>query len=447
MSHAHKVIPETRYARCGKDHVAYQVLGDGPIDMVFMSAWFSHVDGRWEEPSFAAMLRRFASFSRLILFDKRGSGASDPMRRVSATWEDWADDVRSVMDAVGSERAAVVGVGDSGPIAMLFAATYPDRVSALAVINTAARLTRAEDYPWGRTRPEVESFLAEQERNWGTGGMMETFCPSKASDERYRRWWAKYQRMSASPGTSTNVSRLILSMDVRPFLETIRVPTLVVQRSELPMVAVEHGRYLGEHIPNAKYVELPGSDYFIYLGSPDVVDEIEEFLTGVRHEVEPDRVLATVMFTDIVSSTDRAATMGDRLWTRLLDSHDDVVNKHLEDFRGRLIKTTGDGLLATFDGPARAIRSAFAIQSELEAMGIDIRSGLHAGEVELRGDDVGGLAVHIGARVMSIAQPKEVLVSRTVRDLTVGSGIDFEDRGEHSLKGISDKWHLFAALP
>lgn len=442
------MIPETRYAHTDGSHIAYQLVGEGPFDMVFMSAWFSHVDGRWEEPSFARMLNRYASFSRLILFDKRGSGASDPLPTKTSTWEDWADDIRSVMDDAGSERAAIVGVGDSGPIAMLFAAAYPERVSALVVVNTAARFTTAPDYPWGRDPDDVGDFLKRAEESWGRGkgGMLDVFSPSKAGDPTYQQWWAKYQRMAAGPGTSTSVARLIFSMDVRQFLSAIQAPTLVIQRADLPMVAVEHGRYLGEKIPNAKYMELPGADYFIYLGDSDVVDAIEEFLTGVRPEVEPDRVLATVMFTDIVGSTDRAVSMGDRRWREVLDTHDRLVRRQLDDFRGRLVKTTGDGLLATFDGPARAIRGTFSIRDGLKAAGIDIRSGLHTGEVEVRDEDVGGIAVHIGARVMSLANPEQVLVSSTVRDLVTGSGIKFIDRGEHTLKGVPDKWRLFEAL-
>jgi class 3 adenylate cyclase/pimeloyl-ACP methyl ester carboxylesterase len=441
------VLPETHFARCGDTHIAYQVVGQGPIDMVFMSAWFSHVDGRWEEPSFARMLTRFASFSRLMLFDKRGSGASDPLPTNATTWEDWADDIRTVMDAAGSEKAAIVGVGDSGPIAMLFAATHPERVSALIVANTSSRSRPAHDYPWGRSEEEVQEFLRRQEETWGYGRMLDVFCPSKADDQNYQRWMAKYQRMSASPGTSTSVTRLIFQIDVRPFLSTIQAPTLVIQRRDMPMVAVEHGRYLGEHIPNAKYIELPGADYFIYIGEPDAQNAIEEFLTGVPPEVEPDRVLATVMFTDIVGSTGRAAELGDRRWRHLLDLHDHLVRRNVENFRGRVVKTTGDGILATFDGPARAIHGGFAICDALAHEGLEIRSGLHAGEVEMRGDDVGGIAVHIGARIAGVAQPGEVLCSRTVKDLTVGSGIAFQDRGEQTLKGVPEPQRLYAAQP
>lgn len=442
---------ETNYARSGDSHIAYQVIGDGPLDLVFMSAWFSHIDGRWEEPSFARMLRRFSSFSRLIVFDKRGSGASDPLPSDGGgqSWEDWADDIRAVLDAAGSKKAALVGVGDSGPIAMLFTATYPERVSSLVVVNTCARLTRDDDYPFGFENADLEYTRRRMLETWGTGGMLEVFSPSKLGDEVYKRWWAKYQRMSASPGTLKAVAQVIFSMDVRQFLSTIQVPTLVIHRKDMPMVPVEHGRYLAENIPHAKYVELSGTDYFIYLGDNAHVihDEIEEFLTGVRHVAEPDRMLATVMFTDIVGSTDRAVAMGDRKWRDLLDSHDHLVRRHLEEYRGRLVKTTGDGLLATFDGPARAIRGAWAIQGALQnEMGIEIRSGLHAGEVEVRGDDVGGISVHIGARVMSKAEGGEVLCSSTVKDLVAGSGIQFADRGVHTLKGIPDEWRLFAAL-
>lgn len=439
-------IPETSYARRPGSNIAYQVLGDGPTDLVFMSAWFSHIDGRWEEPLFARMLRRFASFSRLIVFDKRGSGASDPLPATAAIWEDWADDIRTVMDSAGSQKAAIVGVGDSGPIAMLFAATYPERVSALVLANTAARFTRSSDYPWGKSPEEVEEFLRRGEETWGTAEMLGMFTPSKVDDQQYRRWYAKYQRMSASPASSTTVARHIFGMDVRRFLDGIQAPTLVIQRSQLPMLAVEHGRYLGEHIRNATYVELPGTDYFIYLGGQDVVDQIEEFLTGVPAQMEPDRVLATVSFTDIVGSTDQAVKLGDRRWRELMDAHDDLVRRRLNEYRGQLIRTTGDGMLATFDGPARAVRSAFAIRDGLQGMGLDIRSGLHTGEVEIRKDEIGGIGVHIGARIMSEAQPNEILVSSTVKELVVGSGIKFEDRGEHELRGVPENWRLFAAV-
>jgi class 3 adenylate cyclase len=282
---------------------------------------------------------------------------------------------------------------------------------------------------------------------WGTGGMINFFSPSMVGDERYKRWWARYQRMSASPSVSASVARLILDMDVREILQTIRVPTLVIQRDKVPMVPVEHGRYLGDNIPNAKYVELKGEDYFLFQGDMNgVIDEIEEFLTGMRRGPEIDRLLSTVMFTDIVGSTDRASELGDRRWRELLDTHDNIVRKQLDDFRGRLIKSTGDGLLATFDGPARAVRCSMGVRDSLQSVGIDIRTGLHTGEIEVRGDDVGGIAVHIGARVMHEAGSREILVSSTVKDLVTGSGITFEDRGTHQLKGVPDEWRLYAAL-
>lgn len=438
--------PETRFCRRPGSSIAYQVVGDGPVDLVFLSAWFSHVDGRWEEPQFARMLRRLSSFARLIVFDRRGSGASDPLPPESAVWEDWADDILAVMDAAGSERAFVAGVGDSGPVAVLFGATHPDRVAGLVLVNTAARFTRAPDYPWGKTNEEVDSFLRHEEETWGGGGLVDVFAPSKAGDAQYAQWWGRYQRMSASPSASTVGARHIFSMDVRPFLSGVQVPTLVVQRSEMPMLAVEHGRYLGREIPGANYVELPGSDYFIYLGEADVLDQIEEFVTGAPSGIESDRVLATVVFTDIVQSTDRAAALGDRRWRDMLDAHDDLVRRKLTEYRGTLVRTTGDGMLATFDGPARAVRSAFAIRNGLRGVGLDLRCGLHTGEVEMRREEIGGIGVHIGARIMSEAEPNEILVSSTVKDLVVGSGIRFEDRGEHELKGVPEQWHLFAAV-
>jgi pimeloyl-ACP methyl ester carboxylesterase len=334
------VPEETRFARLGDDHIAFQIIGEGPIDLVFMSAWFSHVDGRWEEPRFAAMLRRFASFSRLIVFDKRGSGASDALRSAEPSWEDWADDVRAVMDAAGSERAAVVGVGDSGPVAMLFAATHPSRVRALVLANTAPRWTAAPDYPYGMAPERVEPLLARVKETWGTGGLVDLFSPSQRDNERYRQWWARYQRMSASPGASTGMARLIFGIDVRRVLSTISVPTLVLHRKDFQLVPVESGRYLAEHIRGAKYVELPGADGFIYLGdSEPIFDEIEQFVTGARRAPEVDRVLATVLLTDMVGSTDLAAKLGDHRWRALLDVHDThfsgtAPSGRVEDFHG-----------------------------------------------------------------------------------------------------------------
>ena len=438
-------MPETRYARRGDDYIAYQTVGNGPPDILFMSAWFSHVDGRWEEPRFAAMLNRIATMGRLIVFDKRGSGASDPLAAAEPTWEDWADDISAVLDATDSERATVIGVGDSGPLAMLFAASHPQRVTSLVLINTGARLVQGPDYPWGLTDDEVEHFLRRTRETWGTGGIADVFSPSASSDERYRQWWARYQRMGSSPGRSTTMARLVFGVDVRNVLSTIHVPTLVIHRKDFRFFPVELGRYLGEHITNAKYVELPGADGFIYLGDTDaILSEVEEFVTGSRRSPEADRILATILLTDMVGSTDRAARLGDQRWRAVLDTHDDIVRAQLKQFRGRLHRATGDGVLATFDGPARGIRCAQSLRDALRGAGIDIRSGLHAGEIELRGDEIGGIAVHIAARIGAQAESGEILCSSTVKELVTGSDLAFVDRGRHELKGVPQEWQIYA---
>lgn len=438
------MIPDTRYARLEDAYIAYQAVGSGPRDIVFMSAWFSHVDGRWEEPRFAAMLRRLSGLGRLIVFDKRGSGASDPLPTMEPTWEDWADDIRAVMDAVGSERATVIGVGDSGPMALLFAATHPERVSSLVVVNTGARLLRDDDYPWGLTAEDLERFLTQAKETWGTGGLTDAFSPSAATDERYRQWWARYQRMGASPGRSVKMARLIFDMDVRNVLSTISVPTLVLHRRDFRLFPVEFGRYLAEHIPGAKLVELDGADGFIYLGDMNgVMDEIEEFVTGARRAPDIDRVLATVLITDMVGSTDLAGQLGDHRWRQILDQHDEIVRGGLAAYRGRLHRTTGDGILASFEGPGRAIRCAFEVRDALRRLGVEIRTGIHTGEIELRGNEIGGIAVHIAARLMTEAAGGEIIASSTVKDLVTGSEISFVDRGTHALKGVPQEWRLY----
>ena len=437
--------PETRYARSGDDYIAYQTLGDGPRDIVFMSAWFSHVDGRWEEPRFAAMLRRLATMGRLIVFDKRGSGASDPLHIPDPTWEDWADDIRAVMDAAGSQRAAIIGVGDSGPLACLFAATQPQRVQSLILVNTGARLMRGPNYPWGLDTDDVKRFLARTKESWGTGGVADVFSPSVAGDDRYKQWWARYQRMSASPGRSTAMAALVFDVDVRHVLSTIHVPTLVMHRRDFRFFPVEQGRYLADNIAGAKLVELEGADGFVYLGDTEsIMSEIEEFVTGTRRAQDVDRVLATVLLTDMVGSTSQAAALGDHKWRDVLDAHDEIVRAQLEAFRGRLHRATGDGVLATFDGPARGIRCAQAIRDRLRAAGIDIRSGLHAGEIELRGNEIGGIAVHIAARIEAEADTGEILCSSTVKELVTGSDLVFADRGRKLLKGVPQEWQLYA---
>jgi pimeloyl-ACP methyl ester carboxylesterase/class 3 adenylate cyclase len=437
--------PVTRYALSGDDNIAYQTVGTGPRDIVFMSASFSHVDGRWEEPRFAAMLHRLATMGRLIVFDKRGSGASDPLGKAEPTWEDWADDISAVMNATGSQRATIVGVGDSGPLALLFAATHPERVSSLIVVNSGARLMRGPDYPWGMTLEEVDTCVRQIRDGWGTGHGVETFGPSMVDDERYRQWWGRYQRISASPGRSTAMARLSFDIDVRRVLPAIHVPTLILHRKEFRFFPVEFGRYLAEHIANAKYVELPGADGFVYLGDTGgVLDEIEQFITGAHREPEADRILATVLLTDMVGSTDRAAAIGDHKWRAILDTHDGFVRSQLEQYRGRLHRSTGDGMLATFDGPARALHCAQALRDRLHDASIDIRSGLHAGEIELRGDEIGGIAVHIAARIEAEAGTGEILCSSTVKDLVTGSDLSFVDRGRKQFKGVPQDWQIYS---
>jgi class 3 adenylate cyclase len=440
------VQPETRYAPSKDGYVAYQVVGHGPLDLVFISGWASNIEVMWEEPSLASYLRRLATFSRLLCFDKQGHGVSDPVPLAALpTLEEWMDDVRAVMDATDSKRAALLGYAEGGPMAMLFAATYPERVSALILSDTFARLLRDIDYPWGLPADRVPQFLQRIEEGWGTGRMLNILAPSVAHDERFRRWFARYNRLANGPRTATTMFATSWSADVRTVLQSIRVPTLVLHRAGNRYIRVGHGRYLAEHIPGAKYVEVPGEDALYYVGDTEtMLGEIEEFLTGVRPLPESDRVLATVLFTDIVASTERSAQVGDRRWKDLLDQHDTLIRGELERHRGRLVKNTGDGILATFDGPARAIRCAQAIATSVKSLGIEVRAGLHTGEVELRGEDVTGMGVNIAARVMDAAGPGEVVVSSTVKDLVAGGGLRFADRGTHDLRGVPGEWRLFA---
>ena len=438
--------PETRYAKSGDVHIAYQVVGDGPFDLVIVPGWVSHVEEFWDDRDAAYWFRRLASFSRLILFDKRGTGLSDRVPDAELpTLEQRMDDVRAVMDAAGSEQAALLGFSEGGSMALVFAATYPERTLALALYATYARRLWAPDHPWGPTAEEREAFHKWVEHNWGTLAMVQERAPSLARDERVARELAGRMRRSASPGAAVTLARMNAEIDVRHILSSVRVPTLVLSRTGDPQGPPGAGRYLAEHITEARFVELPGDDHLPWVGDRDqIADLIEEFLTGTRHVVEPDRVLATVMFTDIVSSTEHAARLGDRRWRELLDEHDRVVRSQLGRARGRFIKHTGDGFLATFDGPARAARCAVAITQAVRPLGLEVRAGVHTGEVELMGDDIGGIAVHTGARVAAEAGPGEVLVSGTVKDLVAGSGIAFEDRGTHTLKGVPGEWRLFA---
>ena len=441
-------MPQTRYAQAPDGvSIAYQVLGDGPRDLVWVPGWVSHLEAAWEEPTLARFFERLASFSRLILFDKRGTGMSD-RGSVSElpTLETRMSDVLAVCDAVGSDRAALLGVSEGAPMCALFAATYPGRTTAIILFGGYARRLEAPDYPIG-TSPEVREALHEEiARDWGGPVGLDIRAPSRIHDERFRANWARYLRMGASPAAVLALTRMNAEIDVRPILGSIRVPTLVVHRSGDRTIPVEAGRYLAEHIPKASLVEVPGDDHLPWIGDPDrVLGEIEEFLTGVRHQAEPDRVLATVLFTDIVGSTKRAAELGDKAWGELLHAHHAVVREQLARYGGHEMGTAGDGFLATFDGPARAARCGLAIASAVRQLGLEIRAGLHTGEVEQAPDGgIRGLAVHIGARIGALAKPGEVLASRTVKDLVVGSGLVFEDRGAATLRGVPDEWQLYA---
>jgi len=440
------VQPETQYATAGDLFIAYQVVGGGPMDLVFVPSFANPIDLMWQQPAYARFLERLAGFSRLVLFDKRGSGRSAAGPDFEgATLEGWMEDIRIVMEAIGSERAALLGFDAGGPLAMLFASTYPERTSALVLLGTWARLVRAADYPFGLEPDGVPTFLDSFEQRWGTGANLARTAPSLAHDERVRRWYAQYERAGNMPRVARQVVRMCIDTDIRHVLPAVRVPTLILHRSGDRTQEVEHGRYLARHIPVARWVELPGDDHLPWAGDQDaIVGQLREFLARVGPPAELDRVLATVLFTDIVGSTERAATLGDRAWRALLDTHYGIVRRELERHRGREVKTMGDGFLATFDGPARAIRCACAIRDAVRSLGIQIRAGLHTGECELMQDDVGGIAVHIGARVVATAAPSEVLVSSTVKDLVAGSGLRFSDRGKHHLRGVAGEWHLFA---
>jgi class 3 adenylate cyclase len=440
------VQPETRYARSGDVNVAYQVVGKGPFDLVYAPAWVSNVEMMWEEPDYADFLARLASFSRLILFDKRGTGLSDrvPNDRLP-TLEQRMDDVRAVLDAVGSERAALLGHSEAAGMSLVFGATYPQRTTHLILIGAFARRIRTDDYPWAPTAEERERLAETIEDEWPFVDLTD-MAPGRIGDEQFWERRAAYLRRSASPGAAAALIRMNSQIDTRAVLPTIRVPTLVMTRRGDRDVKVEESRWLAEQIPGARFVELPGDEHLIWEGDSDsMLSEIEEFLTGSRPDREPDRVLSTVLFTDIVDSTRRATDLGDRRWHELVDEHHSRVRRELERFRGREIDTAGDGFFASFDGPARGIRAACAIRASVEPLGIQIRAGLHTGECELMQAKIGGIAVHTGARVASQARPGEVLVSSTVRDLVAGSGISFEDRGEHELKGVGT-WRLYSVV-
>lgn len=436
--------PETRYVAVGDADVAYQVFGQGSPDVLFCYGLGSHIDYFWDLEFLDDAWSRIATTNRSILFDRRGTGTSDPVPRdVLATWEEWAEDLGAVLDVVGSKNAVIMASMEAGAIAILYAALHPERVSGLILINTAARFVVGDDYPIGYAPEALDSLLALIAAGWGTVEFAALATPGWAWNKELVTAVARQLRASATPRTAAEqYGYLLRHLDVRPALDLIQVPTLVLHVRESPIIPFELGRYLAEHISGAELVEIPGGD--VGVPHPQVIDEMIEFLTGERPEIEVERLLTTMMFTDIVGSTEQAASLGDRRWRSMLDAHDRAVRDQLRRFRGREVKTTGDGFLISFDGPARGIRCAQAINESMRQLGIDVRTGLHTGECEVRGDDLGGLAVHIAARVGALAGSGEVLVSGTVKDLVVGSGIEFNDRGEHELKGVPGAWKLFA---
>jgi class 3 adenylate cyclase len=436
--------PQTQYARSGEIGIAYQVYGEGDLDLVLAFPFLSHLDLMWESPAMSHFLRRLGSFARVLVFDRRGVGLSDPVAR-PATLEERMDDVRAVMDAAGSERAALVGMSEGATMCMLFAATYPERTSALVLWGAMARSTAAPDYPWAPEKEAVREAQAELVAPlWGQGATIEIFSPSTAADPRAREFQARFERQAASPMRVAQLVEMFLDTDVRGTLPLVQVPTLVLHRRHDRAVNYRAARWLAEQIEGSRYAELEGEDHFPWIGDSDAaLEAIEEFLTGVRPGPPPERVLATVLFTDIVDSTRLAGEMGDRRWRDLLEEHQELVRDHLLRFEGREIKTTGDGFLAVFDGPTRAAACARAIADDMPALGIEVRAGLHTGEVELMGDDVGGLAVHVAARIAALADARTVLASRTVRDLAAGSGVAFEPAGRHALKGVPEEWEVY----
>ncbi len=439
---------KTQYTRSGVAHIAYQVHGRGPLDIVYVPGWVSHVELAWEEPTLASFLGRFASFARLITFDKRGTGLSDRVPDDQLpTIEERMDDLRAVMDAVGSKRAALFGYSEGGSLCTLFAATYPDRTIALALFGTFAKRIWSADYPWAPTPEQREREYEYVEREWGNMMDLSHYIPSKIDDEAFAQRAATYLRRSASPGAAVALLKMNTQLDITDVLPTVHVPTLVMHRTGDLDVNVEEGRWLAERIPGARFVELLGEDHLPWVGDQDaILDEVQEFLTGARPEPVATRVLATILFTDIVGSTHRAHELGDKAWKAVLEEHDQLCDKCVEQFRGRVIKRTGDGVHATFDGPGRAISCAKGIVDSAREMGVEIRAGLHTGECEIRGEEMEGVAVHLAARVAALADPGEVLVSRTVRDLVAGSGLKLTDRGTYKLRGFPEDWQIFSVI-
>jgi class 3 adenylate cyclase len=433
------------YAKSRGLSVAYAVIGEGPLDLVVVPGLVSHVEAAFDQPALERTLRRLASFARVITFDKPGTGLSDPVDG-APTLEERMEDLAAVLDAVNADRPALLGVSEGAPMCALFAATYPARTRALIMYGCYARGTADDDYPWAPEPVQVELACELIDAEWGHGALLDLYAPSVAGDPAFARWWARYQRLAASPAMAKAVVRLAAEIDIRDVLPAVAVPTLVVHRRRDGLWPVEGARYVADKIPGARLVELDGVDHAMFVGDTDaLLGEIETFLTGARHAPDTDRQLLTVLFTDIVGSTERAAELEDRRWRSLLESHDAAVREQLRRFRGTEIKTTGDGFLATFDGPARGVECAREITAAVRQLGVEVRAGVHTGECEVLAGDVAGMAVNIGARIGALAQPGEVLVSSTVRDLVVGSGLEFEPRGSHTLKGVPGDWNVFAA--
>jgi pimeloyl-ACP methyl ester carboxylesterase len=437
---------QVNYAKSGKVHIAYRTVGEGPMDLVIVPGWVSHLEASWDDPLVWRFVERLASFSRLILFDKRGTGLSDPVSEENLpTLEMRMEDVHAVLDAVGSSKAALMGISEGGPMCALFAATYAERTSALIMFGCYAKWIKSTDYPWAPTREQHEAAFVAYEQNWGTPMGFKVVAPSVANDEQCRNWWARQLRMGASPGSGIALYRMNIDIDIRDILPSIRVPTLILHREGDRLFKVENSRYMATRMPDAKYVELKGIDHLPWFGdSETALAEIEEFLTGMRPVASIDRVLSTVLFIDVVGSTERAVSIGDSRWRDLLGRFHQYVGQEIDRFRGCLIDTAGDGIFASFDGPARAVQCAAALQHRVAGLGIEIRAGLHTGECEVAGDKLTGVAVHIGARIAATAEAGEILVSSTVKDLVAGSGLRFVSRGRRTLKGLQEEWELHA---
>lgn len=443
-------IPQVNYVKSGELYIAYQVFGEGKVDLVLVPGWISHLEVAWEQPRFVSMFRRLSSFCRLILVDKRGTGLSDRVTPDNLpTLEQRMEDVHAVLDAVGSSSVVLYGISEGGPLCMLFAATYPERCAALVIYGSWARAFKAPDYDWGFDLTEFEHILTSLEPHWGEGEAVKIVAPSLAHDAQFCAWWGRYERMSTSPGAAIGLLRMAFEGDVRHVLSAISVPTLVLHRDHDSFVNVKHGRYIAEHISNARYIELEGTDHFPIAGDSAAVDrEIELFLSNlidIRRPPNPDRMLATILFTDIVGSTEHSAVLGDEKWKELISLHDQFIRREISFYSGKEIKTIGDGFLVTFNGPGRGVYCAEAIRLSVQSIGLEVRCGLHTGEIEMVDHDIAGIAVNIASRISASAGPGEILVSSTVKDLVVGSNIRFLDRGLFSLKGVPDDWHLFNA--